>query len=334
MRAGISGLIYYQKTPEQMKDILDSMTFSEINEYYQNAFKNGKDACYAIQFSPEHYYNQIPNGNFEEGAAVLSKYGGANYEIYANSMRVDPQPAGTCVYAHIPVKSTDDVNWFDESVYYVTFLAGSGWSGQIDFYEDVRWCNGTATPDFVRTYRLRPGLTGELPNYNTMGNYVNIGDCKSSINVINNKVWITTENGSFVYDGIDVVRGEKLSYIPVTTALRNVSYTYAVENGGQVVADVWRNVPGNSLEAVNLLSRKRVNTFCLSDFCGTITTLYNNVPYTDITLDSSATSVERILYLTADGTYKELNKMFYVAWADKVRIYSYANYANDCNVSL
>lgn len=307
---------HYDKSLDEIKVILDGKSYVELSDYYRNILKSdGEDAYYERWFTPEHYHNQIRNGNFEGDTEGFKNYEAGTHEIYANSMRVNVTESGS-VYQHINTKSVDGsgYNYNNQEIYYITFLASESF---IEYNFDVYQAytlNGVRSNDRSVKWSL-----GEVVNYNTTGTNAEIGDVKSSIITMNNKAWIYTENGVFCYDGIDVIDGEKLAYAPTTTVLRNVNYTYAIANNGVVHQDITDNVPGNSLEPVNLLSRKRVNTFALSHFCSNETN-YNISPYSEITLDSEAVSVERIMYLTSNGSYKEMDKMFYILSGNKIRI--------------
>ncbi|MBQ2897979.1 MAG: hypothetical protein IJE46_06660 [Clostridia bacterium] len=330
-----SGTTHYQKTPEEIKEILDGKSYSQIEQYYRDMLvKNDCDASYS-DISPEQYQNLIKNGNFEEGRQGLYKYENGDYEIYANSMRVDSWNGNGCIYQHIPVlsKHINESGYSclgDKAVFYITFLASEGWAGNIHIFEDTKWSMAQPNPDTIRTYCWPEGcenimsydgeknsLTGgELKAYDTTGIDANIGNSKSSINVYDDKVWITTDNGIFVYDGIDVLDAEKVAYVPTTTALRNVSHTY-VEN----LVNDYKDIPGNSVEPVNLLTRKRINTFCLSEFLERYKYTDDGfVGYTDIVLDETANSVETILYLSTNGTFLELDRRWYQLMGDRKSI--------------
>lgn len=307
---------HYNKSPDDIKDILDGKSYVELSDYYRNILKSdGEDAYYEKMFTPEHYHNQIRNGNFEGDTEGFKNYEAGTHETYANSMRVNVTESGS-VYQHINTKSIDGsgYNYNDQEIYYITFLASESFIVSNFSVHQAYTVNGVRKAYYNVTYELEA-----LTKDNTTGTNAQIGDVKSCIATLNNKAWIYTESGTFVYDGIDVIDGEKLAYVPTTTVLRNVNYTCAKANSGEMIQDITDNIPGNSLEPINLLSRKRVNTFALSHFCLN-ETAYDGSPYSEITLDSEAVSVERIMYLTSNGSYEEMDKMFYLLSGNKITI--------------
>lgn len=323
-----SAATHYNKSTDEIKSTLDKKSYKELKEYYKNMVKDKPGDAYNAGYTPEHYYNQFRNGNFESGVEGFEKWGTITYEIYANSARLFKCGEKTSVYQHIDTQSVsyDRYKYLGDEIYYFTFLASENFNADIDV-----GCYQAYTENGVRVLD-RDSVTfekGELTASNTTGIYAEIGNVKSCISVMDNKAWIYTENGVFVYDGLDVIEGEKLAYVPTTTVLRNMNYT--CHKTSATTEDVLQNdeVPGNALESVNLLTRKRINTFALSNFCtrydlGT----YTDYPYSQLTLDAEIVSIERVEVLAENGTFKELDSMFYSFSSNKIKIIRGRSYSS------
>ncbi len=137
------------------------------------------------------------------------------------------------------------------------------------------------------------------------------GNCRSDIFCSKNRIWVISENGVFVYDGLNFGNAEQIAHIPVTSALRNYHTVRHRDNESTEWESEKYIDPGGFVECVNLLTKKRINTFALDDFV----TRYNSKTYvatSTLYIDAEISKLIKVEFLNEDGGWRDVTS--YASW--------------------